>query len=226
MEMEESTVNSQFAIRNSQLRKGFTLVEMLVVIGIIAVLIGASIGGFSAMTKSAEKAKVQELVANTATALTALFQQEGAWPKRLIENAGNQLDAKTAYALVAGTTKYFSLAAEGGKLTGLDKCGIVTPWATAALKRAGTSGSEDTQVGTAKVKDHILYYALDLNGDGVIKGNEKPDVLDNASGIRATAAVWCVGKDGGKSGKPRPYSEGKRKGDFYSWTPGMTKDVK
>ena len=51
-------------------KSGCTLVEMLVVIGIIAVLVGASIGGFSAMTKTAEKAKCQELVSNVATALT------------------------------------------------------------------------------------------------------------------------------------------------------------
>jgi prepilin-type N-terminal cleavage/methylation domain-containing protein len=65
------------------MKKGFTLIEMLVVIGIIAVLVGASIGGFSAMTKSAENTKCQELVSNTATALTAMFQDTGVWPQRL-----------------------------------------------------------------------------------------------------------------------------------------------
>lgn len=44
------------------MKKGFTLVEMLVVIGIIVILLGASIGGFSKMTKSAERAKARELV--------------------------------------------------------------------------------------------------------------------------------------------------------------------
>lgn len=209
------------------MKRGFTLVEMLVVIGIIAVLIGASVGGFSAMTKKAEKAKCQELVSNTATALTALFQQNGVWPRRLIENAGKQLDKKTAFALVAGTTQYFSLtkSADGKELAGLDRCGIVTPWATAALKRVGDKGDENTVVGTQKVKDHILYYALDLNGDGVIKGAEAPDILDNATGIRATAVVWCIGKSGGDKGKPWPYSKGIRRDDVHSWTVGQTKGV-
>ena len=54
------------------MKKGFTLIEMLVVIGIIAVLVGASIGGFSAMTRTAERAKCQELVSNVATVLCIL----------------------------------------------------------------------------------------------------------------------------------------------------------
>lgn len=208
-------------------RKGFTLIELMVVIGIIAVLIGATVGSYSAMTKRAEKQKCQELVANVRTALTALFQEKGAWPKRLRDNAGKQLDAKTAYALVAGSTQYLSLTkdSDAGKLVGLDRCGIVTPWATAALKQAGQKGSETTRVGLRTVKDHILYYALDLNGDGVIKGGEAPDILDNRSGIRATAAVWCIGKSGGNDGKPWPYSKGQRKDDVYSWTDGQTKGI-
>ena len=208
-------------------RQGFTLIEMRVVIGIIAILIGASIGGFSAMTKKAEKTKAQELVSNVATALTALFQEKGVWPKLLRDNAGKQLDGKTAYVLVAGTTKYFSLTttADGKELAGLDKFGIVTPWATAALKRAGNNGSESTKVGLQTVRDHILYYALDLNGDGVIKGSEAPDILDTAAGIRATAAVWCIGKSGGEEGKPWKYSKGIRKDDVHSWTVGQTRGI-
>ena len=93
---------------------------MLVVIGIIAVLVGASIGGFSAMTRTAEKAKCQELVSNVATALTVMFQQEGAWPRALAQNGASdgRLDAKSAYALVAKGRTYLSLSHSGGKLIG------------------------------------------------------------------------------------------------------------
>lgn len=220
------------------MKRGFTLIEMMVVIAIIAILIGASIGGYSSMTRNAEKAKAQELVSNVATALTALFQADGVWPKRLVSNGGGtdgKLDAERAYALVAGTTKYFSLAASGGKLTGHDRFGIVSPWAELVIKRLGSSASLGSKVGTMTVDDHILHYALDLDGDGRILG---ASVGGQNVDVRATAIVWCGGKDGvidpypyvgggGSGGKGS--SEGKtgshRSDDVYSWTPGQTKDV-
>ena len=54
---------------------GFTLVEMLVVIGIIAVLTAASVVGYSRVTASAEKARCFELVKNVHTALVQLYNQ-------------------------------------------------------------------------------------------------------------------------------------------------------
>jgi prepilin-type N-terminal cleavage/methylation domain-containing protein len=212
------------------MKKGFTLIEMLVVIGIIAVLVGASIGGFSAMTRTAEKAKCQELVSNVATALTIMFQQEGVWPKRLAKNGASdgQLDADAAYAFVAGTTKYLSLSVSGGRLAGIDRFGVVSPWASAHLKRKGSSASLSDVVsagpnGSMTVKDHILHYALDLDGDGIIQG---ASVGNQVIDVRATAIVWCGGKDGFVS--PYPYAGGGKGGkndDVYSWTPGQTKNV-
>ena len=42
------------------MKKGFTLVEMLVVIGIISVLAAAAIGGFAGATKKAQIARGRE----------------------------------------------------------------------------------------------------------------------------------------------------------------------
>ena len=206
------------------MRPAFTLVEILVVIGIIAVLLAASIGGFTKMTKTAERAKTQELVNNVATALTALFQQEGVWPKRLATNGktDGRLDANTAYALVAGTTKYFSLSQSGGKLIGHDRFGILTPVAQQVVKRLGSEASLGSKVGKLTVEDHILHYALDLDGDGKIIG---ASVGGENIHVRATAIVWCIGKSGGNNGDPWPYTEGLRRDDVYSWTPGQTRDV-
>ena len=206
------------------MRPAFTLVEILVVIGIIAVLLGASVGGFMKMAKTAERAKTQELVSNVATALTALFQQEGVWPKRLASNGATDglLDANTAYALVAGTTKYFSLSQNGSALSGHDRFGILTPQAQQVVKRLGSEAKLSSNVGKLTVEDHILHYALDLDGDGKIIG---ASVGGENINVRATTIVWCIGKSGGNGGKPWPYTEGLRKDDVYSWTPGQTRDV-
>ncbi len=205
------------------MKKGFTLVEMLVVIGIIALLVGASIGGYSAVTRMAEKTKAQELVSNVATALMVMYQQEGMWPKRLatIGETGGKLDKERAFAM----RTYFSMNTDANdtQLVGLDRFGIVTPWATAVLKARGNSATESTIVSSAKdgthtVGDHILYFAVDTDGDGIIKG---ANVGGESVDVRATAIVWCAGKDG----KLESYKDGLKKDDLYSWAYGQTKGI-
>ena len=199
------------------------MIEMLVVIGIIMVLIGASIGSYSAVTRSAEKAKCRELVAQVATALTTLYQREGGWPKALAMQGktDGKLDERSAKAL----KEYYSLNVDdSNNLVGYDRFGIVTPWAHDVIKRGGKGVSLTTQVSSSKhgaqtVDDHILHYALDLDGDGIIEGMS---VGGEAVDIRATAAVWCAGKDG----YMEKYSKGLKGDDIYSWTPGQTKKVK
>ena len=64
----------------TQNRKGFTLVEMLVVMGIIAILSGALLAGFGQITKNAQRTRAQETVSNVATALNMLLQKKGGRP--------------------------------------------------------------------------------------------------------------------------------------------------
>ena len=201
-------------------RRGFTLIEMLVVIGIITALVAASLGGYSAMTRAAERTKCRELVFQVQAALETLYQREGNWPKLLAtaSKADGKLDAKTAYAL----RTYLSLNAdeESKTLVGLDKFGIISPWAMNVFKRGGNEVTLDTQVnGPQKIKDHILHFALDLDGDGII---DDASVGGESVNVRAAAIVWCAGKDG----KMEPYSKGLKRDDIYSWTPGQAKQVK
>lgn len=202
-------------------RRGFTLIEMIVVIGILAILSGIGIASFSSSTKKAQKLRGQELVSNVATALTAVYQREGSWPRRILAAGGSdgQLDENVAFELAKRGVLTLTYDKDKKKTTGLDRCGVVTPWAQDAMKAAGTSASTGTKVGTtgATVRDHILHFAVDTEGLGYVKASVGGDSLR----IRASAAVWSIGQDGGDGGKPWPYKKGLRKNDVYSWTPDM-----
>ncbi|MBR1921050.1 MAG: type II secretion system protein [Kiritimatiellae bacterium] len=202
-------------------RKGFTLVEMLVVIAIVATLMGATIAAVSKFLRSAEKARCQELAANTATALSALYVKEGLWPRALVRNHNSEQGLDEKAALPLAKHDYMSLTMNDAKtqLSGYDRFGIVSPWALKVIKRKGTSASASTPVpGGGTIRDHVFRYAIDLNGDGVIPGVQ---VGGQTIDIRATAAVWCCGKDG----RIEAYSTGLKKDDVYSWTIGQTREV-
>lgn len=202
-------------------RRGFTLIEMLVVIGIIATLMGVMLAAVSTFIKSADKARCQELVANTATALATLYQKEGAWPRALIKghNGNNLLDENAALPLAKGRYMTLTMNDDKTRLSGYDRFGVVSPWAFKVVKNRGKSASLSTKVPSGgTIQDHVLRYALDLDGDGVIEG---APVGGEAVNIRATAAVWCCGKDG----NIEAYSTGLRKDDVYSWTVGQTREV-
>lgn len=186
------------------MQKGFTLVEMLVVIGIIAVLTAASVAGFAKMTASAERTKAQDTVHSAATALSAIYQEKGVWPKRLLtaaQSGDGELDANAAFAL----RDSLSLSNDGSKLTGLDRLGIFNSWGASLIKSRGSSASLSDKVPTGgTLQDHILHFAIDLDGDGLTEAN----VDGKALKIRASAAVWCRGKD-------------RKMGTITSWTQGQ-----
>lgn len=213
------------------MRRGFTLIEMLVVIGILAILIGIGLNTFSSSTAKAQKARGQELVSNVATALEAIYQREGCWPRRILANGNSDglLDENVAYDLAKRGVITLTYDENSRKTTGLDRFGVVSPWALDAIKKAGTGASTGTRVPSGKtVRDHILHYAVDDDGDGKVTAS----VGGNSVTIRGTVAVWCGGMDGEIS----PYKVGggasgqggggentssKKSGslsDIYSWT--------
>ena len=195
-------------------KTGFTLVEMLVVIGIIAILTAASVVGFSRITASAEKAKCMELVKNVHTALVQIYNDNGgAWPRGLLKagETGDILDENTSRPLADA----LGLKTSGGYLTGYDRFGIVSPWAAQVIKSGGSGVSLSTAVPTGgTIAEHRLGYAIDMDGDGIIRG---VGVGGNTLNIRATAVVWCCGRDGVFESS---YERGLRKDDVHSWRPG------
>lgn len=213
-------------------RKAFTLIEMLVVIGIIGALMAASIGGYSAITKAAQRARLRELVSNTSTALIAYFQDHGSWPKAFLnayDGGDGLIDQRVGFLLARRSYPdgrvegYMSLAVKYNGptpmgLMGVDRLGVVSPWAIDAIKRSGDSATPDTPVSTGgKVQDHILHFAIDVDGDGITEAK----VGGQGIKIRAPAAVWSAGRDG----KMERYSRGSLKDDVYSWTKGQTQGM-
>lgn len=190
-----------------KLHEGFTLVEMLVVIAIIGILTGASIAGYSKMVDQAENTRAQELISNATTALTACYQKEGFWPQAILAGAEGDhlLDEKAAYPLAKKGYLSLTIDSESQSLSGYDKFGVVTPWATAVIKSRGKSVALTTTVhGKQTIKDHILRYAVDDDEDGLV------DLPTEAGGgrVRATACVWCLSKTGKQ---------------LSSWTKGQVK---
>ncbi len=180
------------------MKRGFTLIEMLVVIGIIAVLAGASIGVFAKASKKAQLAKGRELVSNVATALATIYQQSGHWPEALV-NANGQNDWKLGKeaTLVLARKGVLSLSYKKNgdgvyTLTGPDRFGIVDPWAYAVLKRDETLGKSASVPSGKTVDDHFLRFAIDVDGRGFTEAT----VCGKKISVRAPAIVWSTGPDG------------------------------
>ena len=224
----KSQIVNTIANRKSQIvnkKAAFTLVEMLVVIGIIAVLAAASMVGYSKVVKSAKKAKTQELVSNAATALTQILNKNnGVWPDDLLEktqNGNGRLDAETSRVFIRYDMMGLSYNAgsdvDAGqyRLIGKDRCGIVDAEAEAVLKRSSATSLGSKVPSGLTVKDHILYFAIDTDGDGFTEASvEGGGVLK----IRATAVVWAAGPNGVVE-----YGSYGRNDDVYSWRPSQVK---
>lgn len=218
---------------------GFTLIEMMVVIGIIAILAAALTGGYSYVVKSAQRAKAVEAVSNAKTALEQLYlKRDNTWPRAIIEarKEGDYqvMDENVAkvlfkYGLLNVDCKKTSDAEglEAYTLRGVDRCGIADPWAQDVLRRKenqnlGGNALLTKEVSSGgRVRDHLIYFAVDQNGDGFVDKSENAPV----NKVRATVITWCAGADGGlgdcstdKRGKSSANGRTVSNGDnVYSW---------
>lgn len=101
-------------------------------------------------------------------------------------------------------------------LSGLDRCGIVTPWATAAIKRLSPSDSAmNAKVpGGGTVQDHQLHFAIDEDGDGIVEVRLGASTIR----VRSNAVAWCWGHNGKEDDYAASMSGRGKADDIYSWT--------
>lgn len=164
---------------------GFTLIEMLVVIGIIGILATTLVSSFSAMQTTARQAQAQALAGEVATALTLYLQQHGEWPLALLSQ--NEMDTNACGVLTG------LLDTDTSKDNGLDRYGLLDPWGRAAMKRSTAISATDKLQNGSLLLEHRIQYRLDKEYDGFV------DAIDNSPKsvtIRASAIAWSRGPDG------------------------------
>lgn len=171
-------------------RGGFTLMEMMVVISILAILAGGLIAGYGKAQKAAWTSRSQSLVAQTATAWNAYLLRYQTWPTTLKDAM-----EPTMCKIIAGGDggqRFMDLAYDGLKIASSGnnnvevRYGLLDAWGQMKAKR-GEAFSPD---------QYQIQVRFDKNYDGVIDTSEgSPD-----KEIRASVIAWSWGHPDGQTG--------------------------
>jgi prepilin-type N-terminal cleavage/methylation domain-containing protein len=188
--------------------KGFTLVEMLVVIGIIGLLIGVLTTGFSYAQTLAWQTRSQELVSNVATAMGTYLLNERSWPDEFLRSNGNVNNEVCKVLQEASLLDVTTVTVEDNKPPGTKKgdinpnsperFGLFSPWGQRLIRRAPEADKLPEEW-----KKHILQFRVDVDLDGKIDSNdaELGPIPGNGDPIRASVIVWSCGPQGKADGK-------------------------
>jgi prepilin-type N-terminal cleavage/methylation domain-containing protein len=194
--------------QHSKRRGGFTLIEMLVVIGMIGILAAALIGSYQHIINSARQSHAQTQVSEVMTAFNVYLQQEREWPAAWLNS--QEMNGDVCAVLV----KKQLLDLMTSSTNGLDRFGLLDPWGRAALRKNPNIATVNTTIdGGSKLSDHLIQYRLDKNYDGYVDASEgSPKGVK----VRASVLVWSRGPDG----KDAAESSGNYPGDDrLSWKP-------
>lgn len=202
---------------NKNNKAGFTLVEMLVVIGLLGILAATLVSSFSHVKRSAWQAQASRQVKEVATAFNVYLQTYREWPTVFTLNTEMNPDVCHEFQSkgLLDLTTYENLDNEIINQHSLDKFGLLDPWGQAVLKRRLINATEATTVDSGgNLADHRIQYRLDLNYDGYVDSTDWPGI-PNAARVRASVTVWSRGPDGRDdflSGKRYPGGD-----DRLSW---------
>lgn len=204
-----------------RVNKGFTLVEMLVVMGIVGVLIAMLTGALKYVQNTAWQARSQELVSNVAAALTIYIQREGTWPIEIL-NSGGEVNNEVCKVLKQARLLDVTTVLADGKINqnSPERFGLFSPWGQRIIRSMPTkTASLGTVPSDTLLRKHILQFRVDINLDGKIDSTDGqlgalPGV---GSVIRASAIVWACGPNGKADGNTGAEKAGENR---QSWVGG------
>ncbi len=171
---------------------GFTLVEMLVVIGILGIIASGLVSGVGHLKRVAERSRAQIAVNNTKVALTVYLQSEREWHRTMTERL--EMDYDVSKILSRAKLLDLVIPDNPETSTSLDRFGLLDEWGRKALRRNPniTSDSQRGEDGLP-IRDRRIQFRLDLNYDGYVDASEGSP---NGLRIRSSVVVWSRGPDG------------------------------
>ena len=203
---------------NTKSRAAFSLIELLVSIGIVAIITGLSMAAYGKFTARAQNTRCIEFVHQVRTALEQIYQERDGWPSALQTAAASgdgRLDAKAGAVLAQGrmSLTYGLKDNDDGTqsyvLKGHDRFGVVTPWAMDYIVHHDSASLSSKLPGGGTIEDHILRFAIDLDYDGITEVAHGYD--GGVARVRAQACAWSYGRDGVPNTKD----------DVRSWAKGQ-----
>jgi prepilin-type N-terminal cleavage/methylation domain-containing protein len=216
----------------SKRRRGmaFTLVELLVVMGIIAILAAVVIAGISSALRFAKRTKANATAVQIQTAMQNYYAEYGVYPTQanFPAAAGDAYYTGTVASAAGWQNLMYALCGNINPLTGAPKTGAVTN-SRAIAYLTPVRGDLDTTYGIpvnpfgSSATTPYFYMAVDTDYSGVVGDNgDAKGVLPDFSkystnytgqfltgGTPGGVAVWCPcdqALGGGIPTKPSPAS--------------------